>query len=140
MLKLERLVAFSNVVLAIAITLLVLGLDVPSVHKIPEQQLPEYLIDSAPSVLAYLTSLFLVGMYWLQHYMMCLRPADRVLDSRGVILPKGGHPHGPRQAARSTQRATLATLDSTLEEQRSNGSGFLRPSPPLTTQLLRLAA
>jgi uncharacterized membrane protein len=69
-LRLERLVAFSNAVLAIAITLLVLGLDVPSAHKIPEQQLPEYLADSIPSVLAYLTSLFLVGMYWLQHYVM----------------------------------------------------------------------
>src|SRR5262249_47719117 len=69
-----------------------------------------------------------------------LRPADRVLDSRGVILPKGGHHHGPRQAARSAQRATLATLDPTLEEQRSTRSSFLRPAPRHTTQLLRLAA
>jgi uncharacterized membrane protein len=69
-LRLERLVAFSDAVLAIAITLLVLGLEVPSVHKIPEQQLPEYLVDSIPSVLAYITSFFLVGMYWLQHYVM----------------------------------------------------------------------
>jgi uncharacterized membrane protein len=69
-LRLERLVAFSDAVLAIAITLLVLGLDVPSAHKIPETQLPEYLVDSIPSVIAYLTSFFLVGMYWLQHYVM----------------------------------------------------------------------
>jgi uncharacterized membrane protein len=69
-LKLERLVAFSDAVLAIVITLLVLGLEVPSVHKIPEQQLPEYLADSIPSVLAYITSFFLVGMYWLQHYVI----------------------------------------------------------------------
>ncbi len=69
-LKLERLVAFSDAVLAIVITLLVLGLEVPSVHKIPEQQLPEYLVDSIPSVLAYITSFLLVGMYWLQHYVI----------------------------------------------------------------------
>jgi uncharacterized membrane protein len=69
-LKLDRLVAFSNAVLAIAITLLVLGLVVPSVHKIPEQQLPEYLVDSIPSVLAYITSLSLVGTYWSQHYVV----------------------------------------------------------------------
>jgi uncharacterized membrane protein len=69
-LRLERLVAFSDAVLAIVITLLVLGLEVPSVHKIPEQQLPEYLADSIPSVLAYITSFFLVGMYWLQHYVI----------------------------------------------------------------------
>jgi uncharacterized membrane protein len=70
MLRLERLVAFSDAVLAIAITLLVLGLEVPSVHKIPETQLPEYLIDSIPSVLAYITSFVLVGTYWLQHYVI----------------------------------------------------------------------
>ena len=69
-----------------------------------------------------------------------LRPGDRVLDSRGVILPKGGQPYGPRQTARSAQRATLAMLDPTLEEQRSNGSSVLRPPSPLTTQLLCLAA
>jgi hypothetical protein len=26
-------------------------------------------------------------------------PADRVLDGRGVMPPKGGHNHGPRQSA-----------------------------------------
>jgi uncharacterized membrane protein len=69
-LRLERLVAFSDAVLAIVITLLVLGLNVPSAQKIPEKQLPEYLVDSIPSVLAYITSFLLVGMYWLQHYVM----------------------------------------------------------------------
>ena len=69
-LRLERLVAFSDAVLAIAITLLVLGLNVPSAHKIPEKQLPEYLVDSVPSVLTYITSFCLVGIYWLQHYVI----------------------------------------------------------------------
>ena len=41
---------------------------------------------------------------------------------------------------RSTQRATLATLDPALEEQRANGSSFLRTPPHHTIQLLRLAA
>lgn len=69
-LKLERLFGFSDAVLAIVITLLVLGLEVPSVHKVPEQELPNYLVDSLPSMLAYVTSFFLVGMYWLQHYVI----------------------------------------------------------------------
>jgi uncharacterized membrane protein len=69
-LRLDRLVAFSDAVLAISITLLVLGLEVPSVHKVPEQDLPKFLIDSLPSMLAYVTSFFLVGMYWLQHYVI----------------------------------------------------------------------
>jgi uncharacterized membrane protein len=42
-----------------------------SLHdKIPEKQLPEYLVDSIPSVLAYVTSFVLVGTYWLQHYVI----------------------------------------------------------------------
>jgi uncharacterized membrane protein len=70
MLRLERLVAFSDAVFAIVITLLVLGLNVPSVHTIPEQELPRFLVDSIPSMLAYITSFFLVGTYWLQHYVI----------------------------------------------------------------------
>jgi uncharacterized membrane protein len=69
-LKLERLVAFSDAVLAIVITLLVLGLNVPDAHKIPEKQLPDYLADSIPSIIAYITSFVLVGMYWLQHFVI----------------------------------------------------------------------
>jgi uncharacterized membrane protein len=60
-LKLERLVAFSDAVLAIVITLLVLGLNVPNAHQIPEKQLPDYLVDSIPSVLAYITSFLIVN-------------------------------------------------------------------------------
>jgi uncharacterized membrane protein len=80
-LKLERLVGFSDAVLAISITLLVLGLEVPSVHKVPEQELPIFLVDSLPSMLAYITSFFLVGMYWLQHYVIFhyVNHADRTL-------------------------------------------------------------
>jgi uncharacterized membrane protein len=69
-LKLERLIGFSDAFLAIAITLLVLGLSVPSVHQIPEKELPQFLVDSLPSMLAYVTSFFLVGMYWVQHYVI----------------------------------------------------------------------
>jgi hypothetical protein len=37
---------------------------------------------------------------WNANLKMGVRPADRVLDSRGLIPPKGGHHHGPRQSAR----------------------------------------
>jgi uncharacterized membrane protein len=69
-LRVDRIAAFSDAVLAIATTLLVLGLEIPSVHKIPEKKLPEYLLASVPSVLGYITSFLLVGMYWLQHFVI----------------------------------------------------------------------
>jgi hypothetical protein len=40
-----------------------------------------------------------------------LRPADRVLDSCGLIPPKGGHHHGPRQSAGRAEGTAVATLD-----------------------------
>jgi uncharacterized membrane protein len=69
-LRVDRIAAFSDAVLAIATTLLVLGLEIPSAHKIPEKGLPEYLLASVPSVLGYVTSFFLVSMYWLQHFVI----------------------------------------------------------------------
>jgi len=70
MFKPERLMAFSDGVIAIAITLLVLGLEVPSVHEVPEQQLAGYLKASFHAVGGYVSSFVLVGTYWLQHFVM----------------------------------------------------------------------
>lgn len=64
----DRLGAFSDAVIAIAITILVLGLEVPSVHEVPESGLSGFLKDSVFSVLGYVLSFFLIGTYWLQHY------------------------------------------------------------------------
>jgi len=66
----NRLAAFSDGVIAIAITLLVLGLEVPSVHEVPEQQLTRYLVESLRPFIGYVTSFVLIGTYWLQHYTM----------------------------------------------------------------------
>jgi uncharacterized membrane protein len=88
-LRLERLIAFSDAVLAISITLLVLGLEVPPRHKVPEKELPEYLRDAVPSVLAYITSFFLVGMYWWQHYVIfhyVIRASRNLVVLNGVFL------------------------------------------------------
>jgi hypothetical protein len=40
-----------------------------------------------------------------------VRPANRVLDGRGLIPPKGGHHHGPRQSAGRAEGTAVATLD-----------------------------
>ncbi len=81
MYKTDRLVAFSDGVIAIAITLLVLGLEVPSVHDVPEQRLTTYLFESWRPFLGYISSFVLVGTYWLQHYAIFhyIERADRKL-------------------------------------------------------------
>lgn len=68
MLKPDRLSMFSDAVMAIAITLLILGLEVPSVHKLPDQQLPSYLLQTLHPFMGYVGSFVLIGTYWLQHY------------------------------------------------------------------------
>jgi uncharacterized membrane protein len=64
----DRLAAFCDGVIAIAITLLVLGLEVPPVHQVPQEELANYLKASGHAVAGYISSFVLVGMYWLQHY------------------------------------------------------------------------
>jgi uncharacterized membrane protein len=62
---LGRIMAFTDGVMAVAITLLVLNLEVPDV---PGDKLGEELVDLAPSLLAYLLSFALVGRFWvIQH-------------------------------------------------------------------------
>ena len=66
--KVERLAGLSDGVIAIVITLLVLGLEVPSVHDVPDAELGEYLIDSLFPIVGYVLSFLLIGMYWMQHF------------------------------------------------------------------------
>lgn len=89
MLKPERLAALSDGVIAIAITLLVLGLQLPSVHQVPEQQLNRYLVESLHALIGYVSSFVLIGTYWLQHYVIFhyITHVDRVLIAlNGVFL------------------------------------------------------
>lgn len=62
---LGRIVAFSDGVMAVAITLLVLNLDVPDGAG---DQLGEKLVDLLPSVAAYVLSFLLVGRFWVVHH------------------------------------------------------------------------
>jgi uncharacterized membrane protein len=54
--------------MAIAITLLVLGLEVPSVHEVPDVELAEYLRGTFHPLLGFVLSFTLIGTYWMQHY------------------------------------------------------------------------
>jgi uncharacterized membrane protein len=61
----DRVVAFSDGVFAIAITLLVLSLSVPVVSQ---KHLNSALRDLVPDVLTYGLSFLVVGMYWMAHH------------------------------------------------------------------------
>jgi len=73
----SRLEAFSDGVLAIIITIMVLELN------IPEEGTFEALKDVLPVFLAYLLSFTFVGIYWNNHHHL-LRATKRV--STGVML------------------------------------------------------
>ncbi len=60
-----RIVAFSDGVIAIAITLLVLNLDVPDV---PDGELAEALGDQWRQYLAFALSFALIGRFWIVHH------------------------------------------------------------------------
>lgn len=76
----ERLAAFCDGVIAIAITILVLGIEVPSTHEVPEKELNEYLLESLPAIQGYVTSFLLIGIYWAQHFAIFhyIKRVDRV--------------------------------------------------------------
>jgi uncharacterized membrane protein len=62
---LSRIGAFSDGVMAVAITLLVLNIEPPTVS---DDDLPDALVDLIPSLLAYVLSFALVGRYWVIHH------------------------------------------------------------------------
>ena len=64
-LEFTRVVAFSDGVIAIAITLLVLNLDVPSV---PNGELAEAVGDQWSLYLAFILSFALIGRFWILHH------------------------------------------------------------------------
>jgi uncharacterized membrane protein len=61
----NRLEAFSDGVFAIAITLLVLGIEIPDVA---EDQLWEALRDLGPSVFGYFLGFAVIGLFWVVHH------------------------------------------------------------------------
>jgi uncharacterized membrane protein len=78
---LGRIVAFTDGVMAVAITLLVLNIEVPTV---PEDELDDALVDLIPSLIAYLLAFALVGRFWIIHHR--LFETLRAFDSRLMTL------------------------------------------------------
>jgi uncharacterized membrane protein len=78
---LGRIMAFTDGVMAVAITLLVLNLEVPDV---PAGELDDALVDLFPSLVAYLLAFALVGRFWVIHHR--LFETLRGFDSRLMSL------------------------------------------------------
>jgi uncharacterized membrane protein len=75
---LGRIMSFTDGVMAVAITLLVLNLEVPTV---PGDELDSALVDLIPSLIAYLLAFALVGRFWVIHHRLfeTLRAFDATL-------------------------------------------------------------
>jgi TMEM175 potassium channel family protein len=77
----ERTVAFSDGVFAIAITLLVLGIEVPHV---PGSDLAAAIRALGPSILSYFIGFAVVGLFWIGHHRFFNEV--RAFDNRIVVL------------------------------------------------------
>jgi uncharacterized membrane protein len=68
-LGLERIVFFSDAVMAIAITLLAIDLKVPEIaSSIAAAELPRSLSELGPRFMSFLISFFVIGIYWMSHH------------------------------------------------------------------------
>ena len=67
--ELDRIVFFSDAVFAIAITLLVLNIEVPEIPEdLVAQELPHRLLDLWPKFLSYVISFLVILTYWIAHH------------------------------------------------------------------------
>lgn len=68
-LGLERIVFFSDAVMAIAITLLAIDIRVPEIDPaVAAQQLPALLSAMQPRFMTFFISFIVIGVYWLSHH------------------------------------------------------------------------
>jgi uncharacterized membrane protein len=81
----SRLEAFSDGVFAIVITLLILDIRIPDV---PYSVLGRALVALAPSVMAYVLSFIIIGIYWVSHHISLqpIRKIDRVFLWLNILL------------------------------------------------------
>jgi TMEM175 potassium channel family protein len=81
----NRLEAFSDGVIAVAITLLVLGITVPAGGR---GTLSHALLERWPEYAAYVVSFLTIGIIWINHHVMIgrLREADHVILILNLVL------------------------------------------------------
>jgi uncharacterized membrane protein len=81
-----RIAAFTDGVMAVAITLLVLNVEVP--HVRPGEGLGDALVDLLPSIGAYALAFALVGRFWVLHHNLFekLTGFDRTLMGLNLLF------------------------------------------------------
>lgn len=78
----ERIIALSDGVFAIVITLLVLEIKVPHIEPdLIDKELPHALMHLLPKIIAHIISFVVLGIYWISHHntFMHIKRHDRVL-------------------------------------------------------------
>ncbi len=78
----DRINGFSDAVFAVAITLLILTIDVPEVaRELADSQLPGALREMWPKFFGFGLSFIIIGLFWVSHHYLfsSLREYDRVL-------------------------------------------------------------
>ena len=78
----NRIIGFSDGVFAIAITLLVLTIDLPA--NLPSEEVSSFLWEALPQVLVYAVSFMVIGTFWLRHHAMF--DMCRAVDARILVL------------------------------------------------------
>ena len=81
---LARVTAFSDGVFAIAITLLVLTIDVPNLTRSEQHRLGQVLLDQWHVYFAFFLSFVVIARFWLVHHRLFLRVTR--LDDRAMVL------------------------------------------------------
>jgi uncharacterized membrane protein len=80
--------SFSDAVIAVAITLLVLNITVPEPQSLDHHTLAHALVSRWPIYAAYVTSFITVGIIWINHHVMIgrLREADHTILILNLLL------------------------------------------------------
>jgi uncharacterized membrane protein len=85
----DRIKAFSDGVFAIALTLLILQVKVPSPSQITsEADLQSFLLQQWPAYLSYVLSVLIIGLYWVAHHGLFhyVRRANRMLLWLNIVF------------------------------------------------------
>lgn len=83
-----RLEAFSDGVFAIAITLLIIEIKVPTHEALKEETLMQYIIHNWPKYFAYVFAFINIGIYWVNHhyFFKFFKGTDHVFNLLNVFF------------------------------------------------------